>query len=97
MANLSSISQGNGKPENTEMDPQELARMMEAELAQYRAKWQRLSAQRNTLRAASLLFLMAIIGIAFIAFFYYFSLDRVRDLRSENVKQPTLTATPIKR
>lgn len=96
MANLSSTSQGQRKSENPEMDPHELLRMVEEELARGRAKWQRLSARKNTFRAASLLFLMAMIGAAFIAFFYYFS-QGVHPSRSNNVKQSEVTASPINR
>jgi hypothetical protein len=97
MTNLSSISQGNGKLEKAGMDPDELARMVNVELAQQRAKWQRVSAQRNILRAASLLFLLAIIGGTFIAFFYYFSLGGVRPKSPDNVRQPTRSASPTER
>lgn len=96
MTNLSSTSQGQRKSENPEMDPHELLRMVEEELARGRAKWQRLSAQKNTFRAASLLFLMATIGAAFIALFYYFSMDRPHALRPDQTDQSTVV-TPIKR
>ena len=96
MANFSSISQGQSKSENPEMDPHELVRLMEDELAQGRAKWQRLSARKNMFRAVSLLFLMAMIGAVFVAFFYYFSMDRVHDLRPDKINQPT-PMNPIKR
>ena len=89
MTNLSSTSPGQRKSENPEMDPHELLRMVEEELARGRAKWQHLSARKNTFRAASLLFLMAIIGAAFIAFFYYFSMDRAHPLRPDQIDQPT--------
>jgi hypothetical protein len=96
MVNLSSTSQGQRKSENPEMDPHELLRMVEEELARGRAKWQRLSARKNTFRAASLLFLMAMIGAVFIAFFYYFSMDRTHDSRPSQINQST-PATPSKR
>lgn len=96
MVNLSSTSQGQRKSENPELDSHELLRKVEEELARGRAKWQRLSARKNTFRAASLLFLMAMIGAVFIAFFYYFTMDRTHDLRSNQINQPA-PVTPIKR
>ena len=96
MANLSSISQDNGKAKNSERNPDEIVRMVEEELARHRAKWQRLSARKNTFRAVSLLFLMAMIGAVFIALFYYFTMDHAHDLRPEQINQPT-SVSPIKR
>ena len=96
MPDLSSTSHLQAASPKAEIDEQALARMMELEFAAQRAKWQRVSEKRNTFRAMSLFFLLAVIGAGLIAFFYFFSSGALQSAHPENVKQPTVTASPIK-
>lgn len=61
----------NGKPQAP--DPEQLAQLLELELMQKRAGWQRTSARRNTYRMLAVVFLVLIIGGAFAAYFFVFS------------------------
>jgi hypothetical protein len=62
-----------GKPEPSETDPEMLARLLEIELMQKRAAWQRASSQRNTMRMMAFLFLFVVIAGALAAYFFFFA------------------------
>ncbi len=64
-----------------------LAKELELELIQQRASWKKVSAQRGTWRALSILFLLLLGGAALLAYFYL-----VPELRS---RTPEKTAAPI--
>ena len=82
----------NRKPEGGEIDPVQL---LELELMQKRATWQRAKARRGGLRALSFLFLFVVIVAAIAVFFIFFSPARVQELRSghEPGAQPPAAAT----
>ena len=85
-----------GKNNPEEIDPEKLARLLELELMQKRAGWQKAKARRSGLRAMSFLFLFLIFGAGLIAFFLFFNPDRVREIRSEHSSSvtPTPAASP---
>jgi hypothetical protein len=59
-----------GKPEPSEIDPEKLSKLLELELLQKRAGWQRAAARRTTLRTFAFLFLLIVIGGALAAYFF---------------------------
>lgn len=73
------MSDENGKRET---DPAKLAQLLEIELMQKRAEWQRSKTRRGSLRALSFLFLFLIIAAAAVAFFLFLSPERVDQLRA---------------
>jgi hypothetical protein len=62
-----------GKGESTKSDPGQLARVLELELIQKRAAWQRANARHRTVRTISILFLFIIIAGSLAALFFLFS------------------------
>lgn len=72
-----------GKPEPSETDPEVLARLLEIELMQKRAAWQRATAQRNTVRALAFLFLFVVIAGAIAAYFFFFADSRTKSTHEE--------------
>jgi hypothetical protein len=86
--------EGKNNPEET--DPEKLARLLELELMQKRAGWQKAKARRSGLRAMSFLFLFLIFGAALTAFFLFFNPDRVREIRSDqnSLVSPSPAASP---
>jgi hypothetical protein len=81
---------GNGK--NEPLDPEQVLRLVELELAQQRAARQRAGSPYRAFRLASFIFLFAVlIGVA-LAFYYVFVSGGLDELRSRN--QPNPTATP---
>ena len=62
-----------GKSEPSEIDPEKLSKLLEIELMQKRAGWQRTAAQRSKLRAIAFLFLLFVIGAAIAAYFFVVS------------------------
>ena len=88
------MSDGKHNPEET--DPEKLARLLELELMQKRAEWQRKKARRGGLRAISFLFLFVVIVAALVGFFLFFNPERVREMRSGPTDSltPSPTATP---
>jgi hypothetical protein len=60
------------KPDQAENDPEKLSRLLELELIQKRAAWQRAGARYKTLKTASLLFLAVVILAGLLAFFLIF-------------------------
>ncbi|MGH8101192.1 MAG: hypothetical protein ACREIW_07835 [Chthoniobacterales bacterium] len=61
-----------GKAESIQTDPGDLARVLELEMLQKRATWQRANARHRTIRGLSVLFLFIIILAAVGAFFFLF-------------------------
>lgn len=100
MAILLLMSEGDGKREPSEADPEKLAKLLEIELMQKRASWQQAKARRGSLRALSLFFLFAVIVAAAAAFYFIFSPGRVTELRSQiptAEAEPTPSPTPALR
>lgn len=71
------------KPEPN--DPEQLARLLEIELMQKRAAWQRANGQRNAIRIVAFLFLFAVIAGALFAYYFFFA-DMAP--RAERVEAP---------
>jgi type VI protein secretion system component VasF len=76
------MADGDSKRERTETDPARLAQLLEIELMQKRAAWQQAKARRGSLRTMSFLFLFLVIVAALVAFYLFFSPERVSELRS---------------
>ena len=89
------MSEGNRKPESGETDPAQVAKVLEIELIQKRAAWQRARAGRQNVRALSFFFLFIIIIGAVCAFYFLFSGERVAELRSQRPdhNEPTADAS----
>ncbi len=85
-----------GKHNPEETDPEKLAQLLELELMQKRAGWQKKKAHLGSLRALSFLFLFVVIAAALVGFFLFFNPDRVREMRSSSTDSvtPSPTATP---
>ncbi len=90
------MAEGNRKPELN--DPEMMARLLELELAQKRATWQRTNAQRQKLRLFSFLFLFLVLAGALLGFYFFFPSDRPDELKSHrnNTEQtsPSPSVTP---
>ncbi len=82
---------GSGKPELTENDPEQLSRLLEAELSEKRAEWDRAGARYRAVRAGSFLFLFVVIVGALLAFFFVFS--RVSEERPNQDGNPAAAAS----
>ena len=61
-----------GKPESDRTDPEQLRRLIDAELAEKRIVWQKAAARRQKVRVASVLFLFLLIIGSLVAFFRLF-------------------------
>jgi hypothetical protein len=83
---------GDGKNEPT--DPEQLLRLVELELAQQRAAYQRARSPLRAFRMASFIFLFAVILGAALAFYYVFVAGGLDDFR-RNESRPS--ATPASR
>ena len=86
------MPEGNRKPEVN--DPEMMARLLELELAQKRAGWQRSHEQRKNLRIFSFLFLFCVIGGAFLGFYFFFSPDRIGELKSQRSNAAETSPSP---
>ncbi|MEP7014965.1 MAG: hypothetical protein ABI925_05960 [Verrucomicrobiota bacterium] len=62
-----------GKSESVKSDPGDLARVLELELLQKRADWQRKSERYRTIRAVSLFCLLIIVLAGIASLFFLFS------------------------
>lgn len=62
-----------GKPEPPEIDPDKLSKLLEIELLQKRAAWQRAADQRKSFRVIAFLFLFVVILGALAAYFFFVS------------------------
>ncbi|MBA2743604.1 MAG: hypothetical protein H0U43_04720 [Chthoniobacterales bacterium] len=81
------------KREGRDTDPARLAQLLEIELIQKRAAWKQAKARRGNFRALSFLFLFVVIAGAIVAFFVFFSSDRLSDSRSNQHGTPTPAET----
>lgn len=88
-------SNGNGKPEP--VDPETVVRMLELELMQKRAARQMAGRRWGGLRAASFVFLFAVILGALLAFYYVFYSGSLDALHTPNDSQPSPNATASSR
>jgi len=80
-----------GRPSGT--NPDELSRLLEIELIQKRAEWQRASARHKSLRSASFLFLFIVVMAALVAFYFIFM--RANETRQHRAPEaPAESATP---
>lgn len=86
---------GDRKPEPDTPDPAKIAQLLEIELMQKRAAWQQAKGRRSNLRALSFLFLFLIIAAALVAFFLFFSPERVSELKANAAHiSPTVSPAP---
>lgn len=88
-------SNGDGKPEPA--DPENVVRMLELELMQKRAARQMAGRRWGGLRAASFVFLFAVILGALLAFYYVFYSGGLDALQTPPGSQPTPHATASSR
>jgi hypothetical protein len=84
-----------GKPESA--DPENALRMLELELMQQRAARQMAGTPYRGLRAASFLFLFAVILVALLAAYYLFFSGHLEEMRARNSPQPSPSANAISR
>ncbi|MFL6583037.1 MAG: hypothetical protein ACJ8KU_00810 [Chthoniobacterales bacterium] len=77
-----------GKPDPIDPDPEKLARLLEIELMQKRATWQRASAHRNTFRALAILFLVVVIAGALVAYFFFMADMPGSDRHTPSTSEP---------
>ena len=82
----------NRKPEGNEIDP---AKLLEVELMQKRAEWKRAKERRGGLRTLSFFFLFAVIIGALLGFYFFFSPDRIRDLKPADDRLVEPTPSPV--
>ena len=76
----------NGKPESKQIDPEQLSRLMDLELAQKRAAWKKAASRRQKTRIASFFFLFLLIAASLFAFFVLFT--RVNQERANQRPTP---------
>jgi hypothetical protein len=88
-------SNGDGKHEPA--DPENALRIIELELMRQRAARQQAGAPYRGLRAASLIFLFAVIVGVALAFYYVFYSGGLEQFRARNPAPPSPTATPLSR
>ncbi len=84
-------SNGDGKQES--IDPDQLLRSMDFELAQARAAREQKTARFSSFRPASFIFLFAVIVGAALAFYFVFSSGRLEQLRAQSNSSPSPTAS----
>ncbi len=65
------ISDGNGKPESRQSDPEQVIKLLEIELAQKRTEWSQASERYRKMRTASFVFLALVILGALVGFLYF--------------------------
>ncbi|CAN5586459.1 hypothetical protein BH20VER1_BH20VER1_22340 [soil metagenome] len=84
------------KPEERETDPAMLAKLLELELIQKRAAWQKAQARRANYRAISFLFLFAILVAALAAFYFFMNSGGLEQMKSNPARPdaPTAPAMP---
>ena len=85
------IPNAEGKPESTKKTPEEMARLLEIELAAKRAAWQGAAARQKQIRTFSifLILLLAIGGF----FLFFLAITRINEIRGTQ-PTPAGTATP---
>ena len=89
------MPEGNRNPDPNQVDPEQLAKLLEIELMQKRAAWQRTNASRKNLRTLSFLFLFIVIAGAMIAFYLLVSSRDPDSARTRNQNQELVTPTPV--
>lgn len=67
---FSAMHPADGKPEPSEIDAENLSKLLEIELLQKRAAWQRAAAHRQTFRTFAFVFLLIVIVGAIAAYFF---------------------------
>jgi hypothetical protein len=80
---------GDGKPE--QVDPEHLLRTMDLELMRQRVARQQAPSPYRALRAASFIFLFAVILGALLAVYYVFYSGGLDEFRARNESAPTAT------
>ena len=84
-----------GKPEPA--DPETAVRLLELEMMQQRAARQMAGTPYRGLRAASFLFLFAVLLGAALAAYYLFFSGHLEEIRARNVPEPSPSANAISR
>jgi len=85
------MNSNGGKPEPA--DPENAVRMLELELMRQRATRQLAGAPYRGLRAASFIFLFAIVLGALLTFYYVFVSGGLDEFRARNASKPTPSVT----
>ena len=85
------IPDGDGKSESSKVDPDQIARMLELEMAQKRAEWIAASARHHTIRTISIVFLAIVVMGALLAFFLMFTQLSQQHPGGGTRAQPTAT------
>jgi hypothetical protein len=78
----------------TANNAEELSRLIEIELIQKRAEWQKTIARRKTVRSLSILFLFVVIMGGLLAF--YFAFTRVNEQRAAHPPSPGASASSVR-
>jgi hypothetical protein len=86
------MNSNGGKPEP--VDPESVVRMLELELMQQRAARQLAGARWSGFRAASFIFLFAVILGALLTLYYLVSSGRLDELRAHNAPKPSPSIAP---
>ncbi len=86
------IPDGDGKPESGPIDPEQLTRLLDIELAQKRATWAEAAASYHRIRSISLLFLAIVIIGSLLAFFFMYT--RLTQERPNPGARPASTSSP---
>jgi hypothetical protein len=76
----------------TGSNPEDLSRLLEIELIQKRAEWQRTTARHKNLKMFSLLFLFMVVLAGLVAF--YFAYMRASEERNQRPPAAAATVTP---
>ncbi|MEY2546794.1 MAG: hypothetical protein QOG48_1911 [Verrucomicrobiota bacterium] len=75
-----------------DLDPEQLTRLLELELAHKRTEWQRSGTRARSARINAIAFLVILIVGSAIAFFFLFS--RVSEQRASHQPSPSATEAP---
>lgn len=86
------IPDGDGKSESDKIDPEQLTRMLDIELAQKRAGWAEAGARYHRIRTVSLLFLAIVVIGSLLAFFFMYT--RLTQERPNSGARPAATTSP---
>lgn len=84
----------NLKPKPPAPDLGEIEKLLEIELMQKRAAWQKSKARLGAIRTLSFFFLFLVVVAAVVAFFMFFSPDRMSELKSSHPNPPPPTPSP---
>jgi hypothetical protein len=86
------IPDANSKPESSESDPEQLARLLEIQLAQKRAAWKDTGARVQKIRTLSFVFLFILVIGSLAAFF--FLMTQLNERRSNSPAPANPAASP---